>query len=186
MSPHETIKLNVATAIANSTEIRDWCIQHFGRGLSVIVNVYGAEGHPGEKEAPFCWLYSDGANESGFVDEQTFEFVAVVGAVDPSPIPKRNVVAERTATANGLQVNGIAAEVETLREMIYQVADGCAPGAILRTVTRTEADVADYPLEWAELRFSYFEPENISADTLDDVSGGEAEQTTDERNEDNG
>ena len=166
MSPHETIKLNVARAIANDTTIRDYCIQKFGRGLSVIVNVYGSEGYPGEKEAPFCWLYSDGMNESGFVDEETFEFVAVVGAVDPSPVPTRAMYQERTATQNGLQANGIAWEVEALRELVYSVINKCSPGAIFRTATRTEADVADYPLEWAELRLSFFEPETIAAATL--------------------
>ena len=169
MSPHETIKLNVARAIANDTTIRDYCIQHFGRGLSVIVNVYGSEGYPGENEAPFCWLYSDGLNESGFVDEETFEFV-IVGAVDPSPAPKRVAYQERTATQNGLQVNGIAAEVEALRELIYNLIDGGSYGAIFRTATRAEADVADWPLEWANLRLSFFEPETIASATLSGAS----------------
>ena len=166
MSPHEDIKLAVARAIANSEEIRAYCVENFGRGLAVIVNVYGAEGHPGEKEAPFCWLYSDGTNDSGFVDEETFEIVCVVGAVDPSPAPSRNVLAERTATRNGLQVAGIAAQVEALRELIYNVVNSGSYGAIFRTATRTEADVADYPLEWAEMRLSFFEPETISPATL--------------------
>lgn len=165
MSPHETIKANVAKAIADSTAIRDWCISHFGRGLAVIVNTYGSEGAPGEKESPFCWIYSDGVNESGFVDEETFEFVIVVGATDPSPVPTRSTVYQRTATANGLTINGIASVIETLREMVYAVVADCAPGAILRTASRNEANVADYPLEWADLRLSYFEPESISFPT---------------------
>lgn len=163
MSPHETIKLNVAEAIANSEAVREFCVEHFGRGLAVIVNSFGAEGSPGEREAPFCWIYSDGTNEIGFVDEQTFEFVIVVGALDDQAAPTRRVYAARTATANGIQVNGIAGEVEALRELVYAVVNQCGPGAILRTATRTEAGVADYPLEWAELRLSYFEPETTDS-----------------------
>lgn len=170
MSPHEDIKLAVARAIAGSEEIRAYCVENFGSGLAVFVNVYGAEGHPGEKDAPFCWLYSDGTNESGFVDEETFEIVCVVGAVDPSPVPKRVAYQERTETQNGLQVNGIAAEVEALRELICNLIDSGSYGAIFRTATRTEADVADYPLEWAELRLSFFEPETIAAATLSGAS----------------
>ena len=42
--------------------------------------------------------------------------------------------------------------------------------SVFRTATRTEADVADYPLEWAELRLSFFEPETIAAATLSGAS----------------
>jgi len=162
MSPHETIKLNVATAIRDSVEIRDYCIQHFGRGLQVIVNRYGDEGYPGEEEAPFAFLYSDGENESGAVDENTFDFVVVVGGVDAGSSPRKAVSGVRSDSANGMVVSGIAAEVEELREKVIEILKASTYGACFRTVVRSESNLNDYPLEWAKCRASFFEPETLN------------------------
>ena len=108
---HEQIKLNVAQAIAEDADIRAYCVENFGRPLQVIVNRYGAEGFPGEAEAPFAFLYSDGENELGAVDEETFDFCIVVGAVDASDSPTKNAVMVRSDSSSGLVVCGIADKV---------------------------------------------------------------------------
>jgi hypothetical protein len=56
-SPHEEIKLAVAEDLARNEEIRNYCIEHFKATPLVIVNRYGAEGFPGEDEAPFIFIY---------------------------------------------------------------------------------------------------------------------------------
>lgn len=161
MTGHETIKRNVATAIANSAEVLAYCQEHFGRGCKVMVNVYGAEGWPNEADAPFVFIYSDGENEIGNVDEETFEFVIVVAGADNSDSPTVVAELERSETANGLVVRGIADKVEGLRNLVETiVSDGCF-GAVYNTATRTESDALDYPLEWAQLRVSFFEPQSL-------------------------
>lgn len=168
MTPHETVKLNVATEIADSAEIREYFVQHLGGVPNVLVNRYGEKGFPGEAEAPFIFIYSDGENEAGDVDEETFEFCVVVGAVDSSESPRRTVVRVRSDSQSGLVVEGIADLVETVREMILGILRKSNHGAIFRSVTKKESALNDYPLEWAEMRCSYYEPETLDeCDTLD-------------------
>jgi hypothetical protein len=162
-SPHEEIKLAVAEDLARNEEIRNYCIEHFKATPLVIVNRYGAEGFPGEDEAPFIFIYSDGENESGDVDEETFDFCIVFGAVDPSKSPRTKVLMKRTADSSGLVVSGMAAEVEHVREMILRMVEESVHGAIFRSAARTESNMSDYPLEWAKLRVSYAEPDTLDS-----------------------
>jgi hypothetical protein len=162
-SPHEEIKLAVATALARNEQIKNFSLENFGATPLVVVNRYGAEGFPGEDEAPFIFIYSDGENESGDVDEETFDFCIVFGAVDPSRTPRTKVLIPRSADASGLVVSGMAEEVERVREMIFQVAAQSIHGAIFRSATRTESNMSDYPLEWAKLRVSYAEPDTLDS-----------------------
>ena len=158
---HEQIKLNVAQAIAEDADIRAYCVENFGRPLQIIVNRYGAEGFPGEAEAPFAFLYSDGENELGAVDEETFDFCIVVGAVDASDSPTKNAVMVRSDSSSGLVVCGIADKVEHVREQIADIVRRSVHGACFRTAMRSESNLCDYPLEWAKLRVNYFEPETL-------------------------
>ena len=168
MTPHETVKLNVATEIADSAEIRAYCVQHLGGVPKVLVNRYGEEGFPGEDEAPYIFIYSDGENQAGDVDEETFEFCIVVGAVDPSESPSRAVVRVQSDDQSGLVVEGIADIVEHVREQILGILRKSNHGAIFRSVTKKESSLNDYPLEWAEMRCSYYEPNTLDeCGTLD-------------------
>lgn len=161
MVAHETLKLNLANAIAADPEITALAIQHFGRGLDIIVNRYGAQGIPGEKEAPFCFIYSDGENELGDVGDRTFEIVVVVGGVDKSVTPSVTRIAERTSEASGVVVYGIQQVLEEIREKIMKLAEKSLNGALFNTATETENSVLDYPLEWAKARLNYYEPETL-------------------------
>lgn len=158
---HEQIKLNVAQAIAEDAEIKAYCVANFRRPLQVIVNRYGEEGFPGEAEAPFAFLYSDGENELGSVDEETFDFVIVIGAVDPADSPTKNAVMERSQDSSGLVVCGIADKVEAVRGMVERIVRQSVHGACFRTASRTESNLCDFPLEWAKLRCNFFEPETL-------------------------
>lgn len=165
---HEQIKLNVATEIADNAEIRDYFVEHLGGVPKVLVNRYGEKGFPGEAEAPFVFVYSDGENQAGDVDEETFEFCIVVGAVDPSESPRRTVVRVLSNAQSGLVVEGIADRVEHVRELILGILRKSNHGAIFRFVTKKESSLNDYPLEWAEMRCSYYEPNTLDeCGTLD-------------------
>lgn len=161
MTNHADIKRAVAEAIRDSEEVRDFCVEHFGRGALVIVDWFGAQGVPGVKEAPFVFLYSAAENDSGFVDEETFTVHVVVGGCGRTETPAREVGTERTAAQNGLVVNGISAELEELRGIVEEVVTSGAFGAVPRTFTRVESSTADWPLEWAKLNIDFFEPETI-------------------------
>lgn len=161
MIAHETLKLNLANAIAADPEITALAVENFGRGLDVIVNRYGAQGFPGEKQAPFCFIYSDGENELGDVGERTFEIVVVVGGVDRSATPRVHRVAERTDEASGVVVYGIQAVLEEIREKVMKLAEKSVHGAIFNTATESENSLLDYPLEWSKARLNYYEPETL-------------------------
>ena len=161
MIAHETLKLNLANAIAADPEITALAVENFGRGLDVIVNRYGAQGFPGEKQAPFCFIYSDGEIELGDVGERTFEIVVVVGGVDSSATPRVHRVAERTEQASGVVVYGIQGVLEELREKVMKLAEKSVHGAIFNTATESENSLLDYPLEWSKARLNYYEPETL-------------------------
>lgn len=168
MTLHETVKLNVATAIADSAEIRDYFVRNLGGVPKVLVNRYGEKGFPGEAEAPFVFIYSDGENEAGDVDEETFEFCILVGAVDSCESPRRTVVRVQSDSQSGLVVEGIADLVEHVRELIVGILRQSNHGAIFRSVTKKESSLNDYPLEWAEMRCSCYEPNTLDeCGTLD-------------------
>lgn len=160
-SPHENLKLAVARAIAEDAKVLELCQGAFGAMPLVIVNRYGEEGFPGEDDAPFVFIYSDGENEAGDVDEETFDVCIVFGAADPSRSPRKRTLMERSETSAGLVVSGMAEDVERVRERILQIVETSVHGAMFRTATRTESNMNDYPLEWAALRVSYWEPDTL-------------------------
>lgn len=163
MRTHAEIKAAVARALADSEDIRSYCVREFGRGALVIVDWYGAEGAPGEAETPYIFLYSTGENTTGHVGEETFEFSVEIGAVaNGINAPVREEEVQRTAEANGLTLNGCAAKIEALRSIIIGIIKTGVFGAALRTVTISESSTLSYPLEWASIRCEFFEPETIT------------------------
>ena len=158
---HASIKESVARAFASSKVVASFCVQNFGRPALVIVDWFGAEGAPSEREAPYIFLYSTGENTTGHVDEETFEFYVEIGAV-ASARPVRTSQSARTASENGLVVNGCAALMEELRAILVGILKAGAFGASLRSVTFAESSTMSYPLEWSSIRCEFFEPESIT------------------------
>jgi hypothetical protein len=152
-----------ARLVAANEAIAVYCAENFGRGLQVIVDRYGLEGVPGENDAPYAWIYTDGENELGNVDAESFEFVVEVGAVNPAIRPSYTVERERAAAANGLVLGGIAAKVEELRELVFAAIAGGAVGACFNTASRTEDSVSGFPLEYAALRMNFTYPATLDS-----------------------
>ena len=160
ITPH-SVRVAAARLIAADEGIAAYCAENFGRGLLVIVDRYGVDGLPGEKDAPYCWLYTDGENELGNVDAETFEFVVEVGAVDTALRPSYTEEAARTASANGLVLGGIAEKVERLRELVLAAITGGHVGACFNTASRYENSMSGFPLEFAALRMNFTYPETL-------------------------
>ncbi len=162
-TPHETLKENLATAIADDTALVQYFVDTFGAAPLIIVNRYGAAGYPGENEAPFVWIFSEDAeNDAGDVDEETFAVGVVVGACERNDSPRKFIKRLRTGEAAGLEIYGNLDKIEVAREKILAIARSSSHGAIFRTATRTESNLLEYPLEWAKLRLEYLEPETLS------------------------
>lgn len=164
MTAHRQILNNLATAIAESEAVRDFCVESFGRGLAVHVGAYAAA-VPGERDAPFCWLTPREENEATKEDDLFFVRVVVGGLVKGEGGEKviENVVVERTATANGLTLNGGNAVVESLRDLVMEIARNANAGAIVNRIRREENDIAHFPLEWATMYIEYLEPDGLSS-----------------------
>jgi hypothetical protein len=163
MTAHRQILNNVATAIAESEAVRDFCVANFGRGLAVHVGAYAAA-VPGEKEAPFCWITPEEENEATKEDDLFTMRVVIGGLVKGSGGEKviTNVVTERTDTANGLTLNGGNAIVEELRDIILVIVRNANAGAIVNRIRREENDISHFPLEWALFHVEYLEPDSLS------------------------
>ena len=161
-TPH-SVRVAAARLVARNEAIAAYCAQNFGRCLQVIVDRYGLDGAPGEADAPYAWIYTDGENELGNVDSESFEFVVEVGAVNPALRPSYTVEVERTSGANGLVLGGIAEKVETLRELVFRAIAGGAVGACFNTASRTEDSVTGFPLEHAALRMNFTYPATLDA-----------------------
>ena len=165
MTAHRQILNALATAIAGSADVRDYCVQNFGRGLAVHVGAYGAA-VPGERDAPFCWLTPKEENEATKEDD-LFTVRVVVGGLVEGPDGEKvieNVVTPRTATENGLTLNGGNAIVESLRDLVMTVARNAHAGAIVNRIRRTESDIAHHPLEWSTMYIEYLEPDGLASD----------------------
>lgn len=163
MTAHRQIMNNAATAIAESEAVREFCVEHFGRGLAVHVGAYAAA-VPGERDAPFCWLSPREENEATKEDDLFTVRIVIGGLVKGEGGEKviTNVVTERTDTANGLTLNGGNAIVEELRDIILVIVRNCNAGAIVNRIRRDENDISHFPLEWATIYVEYLEPDSLS------------------------
>lgn len=157
---------NLATAIANSASVLEYCIANFSRGLAVHVGAY-AQAIPSENDSPFCWISATDENEAIKEDDLFTVRVVIGGLVKGAGGEKviTNIVTPRTATANGLTLNGGNAIVENLRDLILTVARNAAAGAIVNRIRREENDIAHFPLEWATFFIEYLEPDSLTPST---------------------
>lgn len=163
MISHRQIMNNAATAVCNSADILNYCVQHFGRGLDVHVGAYAAA-VPGEKQSPFLWITPEDENEAVKEDDLFSVRFVVAGLVKGENGEKviENVVTPRTASANGLTLNGGNAIVEDLRDIIMRIVRNANAGAIVNRIRREENDISHFPLEWAVFYVEYLEPESLA------------------------
>ena len=163
MISHRQIMNNAATAVCNSTDVLNYCVQHFGRGLDVHVGAYAAA-VPGEKQSPFLWITAEDENEAVKEDDLFSVRFVVAGLVKGENGEKviENIVAPRTASANGLTLNGGNAIVEDLRDIIMRIVRNANAGAIVNRIRREENDISHFPLEWATFHVEYLEPESLT------------------------
>ena len=157
---------NLASAIANSSSVLEYCIANFQRGLAVHVGAY-AQAVPSENDSPFCWISATDENEAIKEDDLFTVRVVIGGCVKGSSGEKviTNIVTPRTSTANGLTLNGGNEIVENLRDLIITLARNAAAGAIVNRIRREENDIAHFPLEWATFYIEYLEPDSLSPST---------------------
>ena len=163
MISHRQIMNNAATAVCNSADILNYCVQHFGRGLDVHVGAYAAA-VPGEKQSPFLWITPEEENEALKEDDLFSVRFVVAGLVKGENGEKviENVVTPRTTSANGLTLNGGNAIVEDLRDIIMRIVRNAHAGAIVNRIRREENDISHFPLEWAVFYVEYLEPESLA------------------------
>lgn len=162
MISHSSVKIAGATAIAADENVKEFCMDNFGRAPLVIVDWYGAEGSPTVKDVPWIFVYSAGAeNDIGFVDSETFQVSVVCGAKDEGFEPSRRTLAERTTSQSGLVVNGIADKLEELRTLVEIAIENADVGATVQTITRSESSTVSYPLEWAKMVIDFYEAETL-------------------------
>ena len=163
MISHRQIMNNAATAVCNSADVLNYCVQHFGRGLDVHVGAY-AQAVPGEKDAPFLWISPKDENEA-LKEDDLFSVAFIVGGLVKGENGEKvieNVVTPRTASANGLTLNGGNAIVEDLRDIIMRIVRNAHAGAIVNRIRREENDISHFPLEWAVFYVEYLEPESLT------------------------
>lgn len=164
MISHRQIMINAAQAVQASRKVADYCFQHFGRALEIVVGAY-AQGIPGEEDSPFLWIIPDPIeNESVNTDEQFSVYMAVGGCVKGADGEQKieTVGVVRSATVNGLKINGGNKIVEDLRDMILGIIRDAKAGARVIRMRRTENDISHFPLEWAEFGVDYEEPESLT------------------------
>ncbi|MBO7685762.1 MAG: hypothetical protein J6V72_05230 [Kiritimatiellae bacterium] len=163
MISHRQIMNNAATAVCNNVDVLNYCVQHFGRGLDVHVGAY-AQVRPGEKNSPFLWITPIEENEA-LKEDDLFSVMFCVGGLVKGENGEKvieNVVTPRTASANGLTLNGGNAIVEDLRDIIMRIVRNAHAGAIVNRIRREENDISHFPLEWATFYVEYLEPESLA------------------------
>jgi hypothetical protein len=155
---------NLATAIQASEDVATYCYRHFGRALAINVGAY-ANGIPDENDSPFLWIHAaDDENEQVGSEDSFTVRVVVAGCVKGADGERyiENVVVPRSASVNGLAINGGNAIVEDLRDMIIGIVREAKAGAYPVRIRREENDISHAPLEWAVIYIEYNEPEALN------------------------
>lgn len=164
MISHRQILVKIAEAVQASEDVATYCYRHFGRALAINVGAY-ANGIPDENDSPFLWIRPlEELNEQvGSEDSFTVRMV-VAGCVKSADGEQylENVVVPRSASVNGLTINGGNAIVEDLRDMIIGVVREAKAGAYPARVLRDEDDISHFPLEWAAFNIEFNEPEALN------------------------
>ena len=173
MISHRQIMNNAATAVCESADVLNYCVAHFARGLDVHVGAYAAA-VPGEKQSPFLWITAEDENEAVKDDDLFSVRFVVAGLVKGENGEKviENIVTPRTASANGLTLNGGNAIVEDLRDIIMRIVRNANAGAIVNRIRREENDISHFPLEWAVFYVEYLEPADLMEVLTDPDAGG--------------
>lgn len=150
MISHRQIMINMATAVRDSQAVLDYCTSNFSRGLNIHVGAY-ADQIPSEEDSPFLWIFTEGDNETVAKDETLTVSFFVAGCPLGSTGEKviNNTITQRTASTNGLVVNGANKIIEDLRDIILSVIRNAKSGGRVVNFTRSENDLAHQPLEWA-------------------------------------
>jgi hypothetical protein len=164
MISHRDILTALAMEIQASTEIAEYCQQHFGQALAINVGAY-ASGIPDESQSPFLWIHAaDDENESVGSEDTFTARLVVAGCVKGADGEQHieNVVVERSASVNGLTINGGNKIVEDLRDMIISIVRDAHAGAYPVRIRRDENDISHFPLEWAVVYVEYNEPEALN------------------------
>lgn len=164
MTSHRDILIGLARAIQASTDVADYCRRNFGRALAINVGAY-ASGIPDESQSPFLWIHAaDDENESVGSEDTFTARLVVAGCVKGADGEQyiENVVVERSASVNGLTVNGGNKIVEDLRDMIISIVRTARAGAYPVRIRRDENDISHFPLEWAVVYVEYNEPEALN------------------------
>jgi len=164
MTSHRSIMTNLATAIQASTDVANYCYRHFGRALAINVGAY-ANGIPDENDSPFLWIHAADDENEQVGSEDAFSVRVVVAGCVKGPDGERyieNKVVERSASVNGLTINGGNVIVEDLRDMIIGIVRTAKAGAFPIRIRREENDISHAPLEWAVIYIEYNEPEALN------------------------
>ena len=160
MISHRSIMTNLAKTIQASADVANYCIEHFGRALAINVGAY-ANGIPDENESPFLWIHAADDENEQVGSEDSFTVRLVVAGCVKGPDGERyieNVVVPRSASMNGLTINGGNEIVEDLRDMIIGIIRDAKAGAFPIKIRREENDISHVPLEWAVIYVEYNEP----------------------------
>lgn len=159
MASSADIMIAAANAVAASEEVKTFCVEHFGKGLQIIVNSYTAD-IPSEKIAPYLWIYADGDTEV-VKSDANFVIGMELGANLRGEDGERFIKSEvstRTATANGVTVCGEYLLMESLADIVQSVIRNASAGAIVTRITRRANNSAHQPLEWANFSVEYLLP----------------------------
>lgn len=164
MISHRSIMTKLAEAIQASEDVATYCFRHFGRALAINVGAY-ANGIPDENDSPFLWIHAADDENEQVGSEDSFTVRLVVAGCVKGPDGERyieNVVVPRSASINGLTINGGNAIVEDLRDMIIEIVRDAKCGSFPIRIRREENDISHSPLEWAVIYVEYNEPEALN------------------------
>lgn len=164
MRAHRDIMTKLAEAIQASTDVATYCFKHFGQALAINVGAY-ANGIPDENDSPFLWIHAaDDENEQVGSEDSFTVRIVVAGCVKGADGERyiENVVVPRSASVNGLTINGGNKIVEDLRDMIIGIVRKAKAGAYPVRIRREENDISHAPLEWAVMYVEYNEPEALN------------------------
>ena len=156
--------IRCARAIRDSETLAAHAVRDYGRGIAINVGAY-PNGLPDEHDAPFLHLFAAATENEMLGADETFLMHGVFGACPINAQGERVIVieeTERTATANGLAINGGNLTVENTRDEIISVIRASECGAAVKTIRRVENDLSHFPLEWAEFEIEFYDPETLN------------------------
>ena len=134
----------IAQALADSDEIRELCVERYGRGCLIRVDDLLVS-PPTDADAPIIIVTHVGRDDVAIAqDEVVIRLIAGVLAE-----PTVTVTSERDATSNGLETVGATSELANLLAIAADVAMSTAlsPGAMVTRVDDHVEGMATPPLQ---------------------------------------